>query len=80
LALELAPIRVNVISPGIINTPRYASMTTADRQAMFDQLANTLPIGHVGKPAELAEGVLFLMANTFTTGQTLFVDGGHLLI
>ena len=79
LTVELAPIRVNVVAPGIIDTPRYAGMSAADRQTMFDQLANKLPVGHVGQPEELAEAVLFLMTNTFMTGQTVFVDSGHLL-
>ncbi len=79
LAIELAPIRVNVISPGIIDTPRYATMSSVEREAMFEQLTKKLPVGHVGKPEEVAEGILFLMTNTFMTGQTLFIEGGHLL-
>ena len=79
LAVELAPIRVNVIAPGVIDTPRYAGMSEADRSAMFTSLAEKLPVKHVGQPQELAEAVLFLMTNTFMTGQTVFVDGGHLL-
>ena len=79
LAIELSPIRVNVVAPGIIDTPRYASMTEMDRQTMFEQLAKKLPVGHVGQANEVAEAVLFLLQNTFMTGQTVFVDGGHLL-
>lgn len=78
LAVELAPIRVNVVAPGIIDTPRYSGMDPADKQALFNQLENKLPVGHVGQPHEVAEAVLFLMTNTFMTGQTVFVDGGHL--
>ncbi len=80
LAIELSPIRVNVIAPGIIDTPRYAGMSEHDRQEMFDQLAAKLPVGHVGQANEVAETVLLLLQNTFMTGQTIFVDGGHLLI
>ena len=79
LAIELAPIRVNVIAPGIIDTPRYASMLEHDREVMFEQLAKKLPVGHVGQANEVAEAVLLLLKNTFMTGQTVFVDGGHLL-
>ncbi|QLH42898.1 MAG: SDR family oxidoreductase [Coxiellaceae bacterium] len=79
LAVELAPIRVNVLAPGIVDTPRYASLAENDRIAMFDSLSKKLPVGHVGKPEELAEAVLFLMTNAFTTGATFYVDGGHIL-
>jgi NAD(P)-dependent dehydrogenase (short-subunit alcohol dehydrogenase family) len=79
LALELAPIGINVVAPGIVDTPRYAGMAEADRAVMFDQLATKLPVGRVGKPEELAQAVLSLMTNTFVTGQTLFVDSGHMV-
>lgn len=80
LAIELAPIRVNVIAPGIIDTPRYAGMSENDRKNMFDQLAAKLPVGHVGQAHEVAEAVLLLLKNTFISGQTIYVEGGHLLI
>lgn len=79
LAVELAPIRVNVIAPGIIDTPRYAGMSDHDRKVMFDQLAAKLPVGHVGQANEIADSVLLLLKNTLMTGQTIYVDGGHLL-
>ncbi len=79
LAIELAPIRVNVVAPGMIDTPRYASMSASDKQLMFEQLAKKLPVGHVGQAHEVAEVVLLLLKNTFMTGQTVFVDGGYLL-
>lgn len=79
LAIELAPIRVNVVAPGIIDTPRYAGMSEQDRRVMFDQLAAKLPVGHVGQAKEVAETVLLLLQNTFMTGQTIIVDGGHVL-
>ncbi|MBA3660744.1 MAG: SDR family oxidoreductase [Gammaproteobacteria bacterium] len=80
LAIELAPIRVNVVAPGIIDTPRYKTMPEDDRQAMFNQLSEKIPVGHIGQANEVAEVVLLLLNNTFMTGQTIFVDGGHLLI
>ncbi|HHT0593240.1 TPA: SDR family oxidoreductase [Legionella anisa] len=80
LAIELAPLRVNVIAPGVVDTPRYAAMNPADKKEMFHRLENMLPVGHVGKPGELAETVLFLLRNEFMTGQTVFVEGGHLLV
>lgn len=80
LAIELAPLRVNVIAPGIVDTPRYAGMMQSDRDQMFAQLKQKLPVKHVGQSHELAQAVLFLLTNTYTTGTTLYVDGGHLLV
>jgi NAD(P)-dependent dehydrogenase (short-subunit alcohol dehydrogenase family) len=80
LAIELAPTRVNVVAPGIIDTPRYANMSAEDREAMFDELSKKIPVGHVGQAAEVAEIVLLLLQNTFMTGQTFTVDGEHVLV
>ena len=80
LAIELSPIRVNCIAPGIVDTPRYDRMQPDAKKAMYEQLSNKLPVGHIGQPEELAQAVLMLMTNTFLTGQTLFVDGGHQLV
>jgi len=79
LAVELAPIRVNVIAPGLIETPRYANLSEADRATVFANNIVKSPIKRLGQPQEIAEAILFLMTNTFMTGQTVFVDGGHLL-
>jgi NAD(P)-dependent dehydrogenase (short-subunit alcohol dehydrogenase family) len=79
LAIELAPIRVNVVAPGMIDTPRYAGMPEQERKNMFDQLAKKLPVGQIGQAGDVAESVLLLLKNSFITGQTIFVDGGHLL-
>ena len=79
LALELAPIRVNSISPGITDTPIYSQMPTDQREAMFKKTAASLPVKRIGRPEEIAEAVLFLMSNGYTTGSTLFVDGGGLI-
>ncbi len=76
LALELAPIRVNTISPGIVDTPIYAGMATEKREAMFHEAAASIPIKRVARPEEIAQTVLYLMSNTYTTGSTLYVDGG----
>ncbi len=80
LAVELAPLRVNAISPGFVETPRYAGMPEAERHAFMQSLSDKLLVKHVGQPQELAEAVMFLLTNTYTTGITLHTDGGHLLI
>ncbi len=80
LALELAPVRVNVVSPGIVMTPAYAGMPEEERQTLFATLAGQLPVRRVGQPDDAAQTVLYLMRNGYTTGTVVCVDGGHRLI
>jgi NAD(P)-dependent dehydrogenase (short-subunit alcohol dehydrogenase family) len=79
LAAELAPLRVNLVSPGVVRTPLWDGMDAAARAALYASEALRLPVGHVGDPAEIAEGYLYLMRQTYMTGQTLAVDGGGAL-
>jgi NAD(P)-dependent dehydrogenase (short-subunit alcohol dehydrogenase family) len=82
LAVALAPVRVNTISPGWIDTPIWDAnpALAANKPAMFAQMAQRLPAGRIGQPADVAHTALFLMENEFTTGTVLPVDGGHRLI
>jgi NAD(P)-dependent dehydrogenase (short-subunit alcohol dehydrogenase family) len=80
LAVELAPIRVNIVSPGVVKTPLWAEMTDKDREALYRQTEEKLLVGHVGEPAEIAEAYLYLMRQTYGTGQVLPVDGGGALV
>jgi NAD(P)-dependent dehydrogenase (short-subunit alcohol dehydrogenase family) len=80
LALDFAPTRVNTVSPGIIDTPLWDRMTTADRQAMYAKATATLPARRVGKPEDVGQAILFLMTNPFATGSVLHLDGGSLLL
>ena len=80
LAVELAPIRVNIVSPGVVQTPLWANMAEADRAALYQQMADRLPVGHVGDAAEIAQAYLYLMRQTYSTGQVLVVDGGAVLV
>jgi NAD(P)-dependent dehydrogenase (short-subunit alcohol dehydrogenase family) len=79
LAVELTPIRVNVISPGIIDTPVFSGLSAQERQAFFDKTAKSLPVKKIGVPEEVAMTAIYLMTNTYTTGSTIFVDGGETL-
>lgn len=79
LAVELAPVRVNAVSPGIVATPTWDAMAADERQAMFDRLASALPTGRVGTADDLAAAVWLLLTNGFITGTVLPVDGGHRL-
>jgi NAD(P)-dependent dehydrogenase (short-subunit alcohol dehydrogenase family) len=80
LALELAPIRVNVVSPGLTDTPAYATMPDDARKGMFASVAKRLPAGRVGKPEDIASLTLELMRNSFLTGLVVDVDGGAMLV
>jgi NAD(P)-dependent dehydrogenase (short-subunit alcohol dehydrogenase family) len=81
LAVELAPIRVNAVSPGTLDTPVWSELGVSDteKRAMFDALAEGLPLKRVGTADDIAETIVHLMRNPFTTGSTLFVDGGATL-
>jgi len=80
LAVELAPIRVNIVSPGFIRTPLWRDMAQADREAMYASTGARLPVGRVGEADDVAEAYLFLMRQGFATGQTIVVDGGGVLV
>jgi NAD(P)-dependent dehydrogenase (short-subunit alcohol dehydrogenase family) len=80
LALELAPIRVNAVSPGVVRTNLWWSMTVAEREHLYESVGNSLPVGRVGEPHDIAQAYLFLMQEGFGTGQTVVVDGGTVLV
>jgi NAD(P)-dependent dehydrogenase (short-subunit alcohol dehydrogenase family) len=80
LAIELAPIRVNAVSPGVVRTNLWQNMSAADREHMYESVGNSLPVGRVGEPCDIAQAYLFLMQEGFGTGQTLVVDGGAVLV
>lgn len=79
LAKELAPIRVNVISPGLTNTEAYAGMPEDSRIEMLTKAKKSLPAGKVGSASELATGYLFVIDNPFVTGAVIDIDGGSLI-
>lgn len=79
LAVELAPLRVNAVSPGIVDTPAYAGMNPFERKKMFDSLAVQLPARRIGRPEDVATAVIALMKNGYATGSVVYVDGGHRL-
>ena len=78
LALDLAPTRVNAVAPGLIDTPLWD--TFGPQRAAILALGAALPVGRVGRPEEVAEGVLFLMCNGFVSGAVLSIDGGGSLV
>lgn len=80
LAVELAPIRVNAVSPGWVDTPIWQLVAGDAKDETLAAMAKRLPAGRVGRPQDIADAIRFLMGNGFTTGETLHVEGGHRLI
>ncbi len=76
MAKELAPLRVNILSPGLVDTPVYDWMTAEQKAGFFQQMGGQLPVGRVGKPDDIAEAVSYFIKNRYTTGAILDVDGG----
>jgi NAD(P)-dependent dehydrogenase (short-subunit alcohol dehydrogenase family) len=80
LALELAPLRVNLVAPGVTRSPLWAGMSRDDEQALYDGLAATLPVGRVGEPSDVALAYLYAMEQPMATGTSILVDGGAVLV
>jgi NAD(P)-dependent dehydrogenase (short-subunit alcohol dehydrogenase family) len=77
LAVELAPVRVNAISPGVIDTGAWDALGDDGKRDYFRHIAAGNPAGRIGTPHDIAGAVLFAMTNTFLTGMTLKIDGGE---
>ena len=75
LAVELAPLRINAICPGLVQTPIFDHWPEEIREQVFARIRTT-PTGRIGRPEEIAAGILFLIINCFVTGTVLDVDGG----
>ncbi|WP_242705504.1 MULTISPECIES: SDR family oxidoreductase [Streptomyces] len=76
LAVELAPLRINAVSPGVIDTPWWDQVPAEQREALFHGLAATTPAGRVGRPEDVAQAIHMLAANTFVTDIVLDCTGG----
>jgi NAD(P)-dependent dehydrogenase (short-subunit alcohol dehydrogenase family) len=76
LAVELKPIRVNCVSPGVVDTPWWDFLSEEQKEPTFANFAAHTPVGRVGDPREIAEAIAFLIGNGFTSGHTLICDGG----
>jgi NAD(P)-dependent dehydrogenase (short-subunit alcohol dehydrogenase family) len=77
LAVELAPIRVNAISPGVIDTGAWDTKGEDGKRAYFERISAENPAGRIGSPEDVAGAVMFAMTNTFMTGVMLKIDGGE---
>jgi NAD(P)-dependent dehydrogenase (short-subunit alcohol dehydrogenase family) len=76
LVYELSPIRVNVVSPGVVDSPTWDGMSDAEKADFFQSVAEALPAKRVGLVQDLAQSALYLMTNKYVNGTVLTVDGG----
>jgi NAD(P)-dependent dehydrogenase (short-subunit alcohol dehydrogenase family) len=79
LAAELRPLRVNGVSPGVVDTPFWDFLPAEQRAAMFAEYAAKTPVGRVGKPDDIARAIAFLISDTFMNGHVIVCDGGLLV-
>jgi NAD(P)-dependent dehydrogenase (short-subunit alcohol dehydrogenase family) len=75
LAVELAPIRVNAVSPGVIDTGAWDAIGEEGKRAYFEHISAANPVGRIGTAEDVAQAVVFAMTNTFMTGVMLKIDG-----
>jgi NAD(P)-dependent dehydrogenase (short-subunit alcohol dehydrogenase family) len=80
LAVELAPVRVNVVVPGFVDTELWSNIPEQARAQMFRDAAAKLPVGRIGTPDDIAEHYLSFMRGRYVTGQAVVVDGGGVLV
>ena len=80
LTRELAPIRVNLIAPGVTRSPLWGSMTEDEQSTMYASLASQLPVGRVGEPDDIALAYVYAMQQPMATGTSITVDGGAVLV
>jgi NAD(P)-dependent dehydrogenase (short-subunit alcohol dehydrogenase family) len=79
LAVELAPLRVNAVAPGVVRSPLWQGMTEEDRERMYADTAAAIPAGRVGEVADVARAYLYCVTQRWATGTVVTVDGGTVL-
>jgi NAD(P)-dependent dehydrogenase (short-subunit alcohol dehydrogenase family) len=80
LAVELAPIRVNAVRPGVARSPLWRNLTADEQERLYASTAASIPVGRVGEPADIAQTYLYLMGERYATGTIVTVDGGAVLV
>jgi NAD(P)-dependent dehydrogenase (short-subunit alcohol dehydrogenase family) len=79
MAVELAPLRVNAVKPGVIRSPLWSNLDEQTRTALYDETAGSIPLGRVGETEDVAKAYVYLMNQDFATGTIVTVDGGTVL-
>lgn len=77
LSLELAPIRINVVAPGLTDTEHFDHFSDNEKSKFFNAFCNKLPIKRPAQAHEIAQAAIYLIKNTYSTGATVYVDGGY---
>lgn len=80
LAVELAPLRVNAVKPGVVRSPLWSNMSVEDQQTLYDETSRLIPVGRVGEVTDIASAYVYLMNQGYATGSIVLVDGGHVLV
>lgn len=80
LAVELAPIRVNAVAPGLSRTPLWDALSEADRETLYEEESHRIPLGRVAEVEDVARAYVYCMEQVFSTGLVLTVEGGTLLV
>ena len=80
MALDLKPIRVNLVCPGAVDTELWSGMSEEQKKGFFKMMEEKLPVGKVGSVEDVAETYLYLMRDRNTTGTQVVTTGGHLLV
>jgi NAD(P)-dependent dehydrogenase (short-subunit alcohol dehydrogenase family) len=80
LAAELHPLRVNAVSPGVVDTPWWDFLTDEQKAPVFADYAAKTPVGRVGKPEDVAQAIAFLISDSFMNGHMIVCDGGLRLV
>jgi len=80
MAVELAPLRVNCVVPGVVKTNLWNSMTEMDREQLYTTVGDSLLVKRLGEADDIAQTFCYLMKQAFCTGQCLVVDGGAVLV
>ena len=76
LAKELKPLRINAVAPGVVNTTWWDFLPPHKKKETFKQYSETIPLGRVGEPEDIAKMIFSLIDNAYVTGQIIAVDGG----
>jgi NAD(P)-dependent dehydrogenase (short-subunit alcohol dehydrogenase family) len=80
LAVELAPVRVNAVAPGVVRSPLWQGMSEEDRESMYTSIGASIPAGRVGEVEDVARAYLYCMTQSWATGTVLTTDGGTVLV
>ncbi|HTI91080.1 MAG TPA: SDR family oxidoreductase [Puia sp.] len=80
MAVELAPIRVNMVTPGVVKTNLWSNMSETDRENFYHNIGQAMLLKRVGEPEDIARTYLYLLTQSWSTGQVIVVDGGATLV